>query len=108
MEQYLAALGSLIFSIIIFAFGYGRMSAQVSACVEETDTTRKLIDGHVGKTDIHIDPVRDRESQRVVVGRLTKVETSLENLTREVRNESRAAGERQTALLQEVRAALNR
>ena len=83
------------------------MSTQVTDNATATGKARKLVDDHIARTDIHIDPIRDRESQRVVVERLTKVETSLENLTREVRNESRAAGERQTVLLQEVRTALN-
>ena len=107
MEKYGAAIGSFVVSVIVFAFGYGRMNSQVTDSTKEIAKTRRLVDDHIAKTDIHIDPIRDRESQRLVVERLTKVETSLDNLRGEVRNEARSAGERQAVLLQEVRAALN-
>jgi hypothetical protein len=108
MEKYLGAAISLGISILLFAVGYGRMSQLTSSNAADIKAAEGAIESHTSRTEIHIDPIRDRESQRMVVDRLARVETTLDNLANEVRNQSRAAGERQAVMLAEIRSALNR
>jgi hypothetical protein len=106
MERYIGPLVSLLISLGMFAYGFGRLSKSLEVNTKDIDETKRGVDAHTRQTEIHIDPQRDRETQRVVVDRLARVETTLENFAAEVRSQHRAVAEQQAQLLAEVRGAL--
>ncbi len=106
IEKYIAAVASLLASFVVFAYGYGRLQQRTLSNAEDVKAARDVIDEHVAKREIHIDPERDRDSRKEAGERLVRVETKLDSLATAVQNQNQLASERQGELLVEVRTAL--